>query len=274
LTITRVHVTVNASNAEAVADTMWMAGAAGIEELEANHASGPIVLIGAFADPLAAQAIAERWSGNLECVDDASGLDEWRRYATRVSAGKWTVVPAWLVVPADHDNPACIAIDPGRTFGSGSHVSTQLLLEQIDEIVGPGDSVIDLGCGSGVLSIAAARSGASTVVPVDIDPNSAEVTESNVELNSVSHIVGPVVAAVPQGLTADVVIANMLARDITPLLATVNSALSIGSKFATAGHLINQRDGIVSRCGQLSVTSTGFRGDWSVLTFSKLATQP
>ncbi len=253
---------------------MWMAGAAGIEELEANHASGPIVLIGAFADPLAAQAIAERWSGNLECVDDASGLDEWRRYATRVSAGKWTVVPAWLVVPADHDNPACIAIDPGRTFGSGSHVSTQLLLEQIDEIVGPGDSVIDLGCGSGVLSIAAARSGASTVVPVDIDPNSAEVTESNVELNSVSHIVGPVVAAVPQGLTADVVIANMLARDITPLLATVNSALSIGSKFATAGHLINQRDGIVSRCGQLSVTSTGFRGDWSVLTFSKLATQP
>jgi len=274
LTITRVHVTADASNAELVADTMWMAGAAGIEELEANHAIGPIVLIGAFADPLAAQAIAERWSGNLECVDDAAGLDEWRQHATRVSAGKWTVVPAWLADPADQNNPGCISIDPGRTFGSGSHVSTQLLLEQLDEIVGPGDSVIDLGCGSGVLSIAAALSGATTVVPVDIDPNSAEVTQSNAELNSVSHIVGPVVAAVPQGLKADVVIANMLARDITPLLPIVTSALSIGSKFATAGHLMNQRHGIVSRCGQLSVTGTALRGDWSMLIFAMLATQP
>jgi len=274
LTITRVHVKADASIAEVVADTMWMAGAAGIEELGAEDANGPIVLIGAFADPLAAQAIAERWSADLECVDEFAGLDEWRRYATRVSAGRWTVVPQWLVVPADQTNSACIAIDPGRTFGSGSHVSTQLLLERMDKIVSPGDRVVDLGCGSGVLSIAAARSGANKVVPVDIDPNSAAVTESNVELNSVSHIVGPVIAAVPQAPKADVVIANMLARDITPLLPTVISALSVGSKFATAGHLINQRDGIVAHCGQLSVISTAFRGDWSVLIFAKLALRP
>ena len=136
---------------------------------------------------------------------------------TRVSARLW-VVPSWHAAP---DGSAInIVLDPGLAFGTGSHPSTRLCLDWLDRHLIPGSSVIDYGCGSGILAIAAAKLGAGRVVGVDIDPLALVTSRYNAEQNRVAAtFVGA------DGLRlqpSDVVMANILSNPLkilAPLLA-------------------------------------------------------
>jgi ribosomal protein L11 methyltransferase len=135
----------------------------------------------------------------------------------RVSARLW-VVPSWHAAP---DGSAInIVLDPGLAFGTGSHPTTRLCLDWLDRHLFPGSSVIDYGCGSGILAIAAAKFGAGRVVGVDIDPLALVASRYNAEQNRVAAtFVG---ADGPRLQPADVVMANILSNPLkilAPLLA-------------------------------------------------------
>ena len=135
---------------------------------------------------------------------------------TRVSARLW-VVPSWHAAP---DGSAInIVLDPGLAFGTGSHPSTRLCLDWLDRHLVPGSSVIDYGCGSGILAIAAAKLGAGRVVGVDIDPLALVTSRYNAEQNRVAATFVGADGLRPQ--PSDVVMANILSnplRILAPLL--------------------------------------------------------
>lgn len=136
---------------------------------------------------------------------------------TRVSARLW-VVPSWHAAP---DGSAInIVLDPGLAFGTGSHPSTRLCLDWLDRHLIPGSSVIDYGCGSGILAIAAAKLGAGRVVGVDIDPLALVTSRYNAEQNRVAVTFVGADELRPQ--PSDVVMANILSNPLkilAPLLA-------------------------------------------------------
>ena len=135
----------------------------------------------------------------------------------RVSPRLW-VVPSWHAAP--ESSAINIVLDPGLAFGTGSHPTTRLCLDWLDRHLAPNSSVIDYGCGSGILAIAAAKLGAGTVVGVDIDPQALVVSRYNAEQNRVgATFIG---ADSPRPRPADVVMANILSNPLkilAPLLA-------------------------------------------------------
>jgi len=112
----------------------------------------------------------------------------WKTHYHPIKLGKSLVIqPAWI--PFEKTNRHPIIIDPGMAFGTGTHPTTQLCLVAIEDFLQEGQSVIDLGCGSGILSIAAARIGASQVLALDIDAVALENAQRNIDLNDMSQIV-------------------------------------------------------------------------------------
>lgn len=165
-------------DAELVIDRLWQAGAVGIEELDDLIRAG-------FADLATAESAAVAVGGMSRPVDDTTGLDGWRPHATAHRAGPFAIRPPWVDPLPDALD---LVIDPGHTFGSGSHPSTRLALALLDAVIEPGHHVVDLGTGSGVLAVAAARLGA-TVVAVDNDPAAADAVATNAEANGVGDAV-------------------------------------------------------------------------------------
>ena len=154
----------------------------------------------------------------------------WQKYYQPMAVGeKWYIVPEWergKPVPAGR---TAVYLNPGLTFGTGSHASTQLCLMGLEEYTLPGCAVLDLGCGSGILSIAAMNLGAGKALGVDIDPKSVDVAYENAELNGIGRDrytvrAGNVLS--DRGLVAELaqntyalVLANIVADVIIPLSA-------------------------------------------------------
>ena len=158
----------------------------------------------------------------------------------RVSRRLW-IVPSWQTAP---DATAInIVLDPGRAFGTGSHPTTRLCLEWLDTAIRGGESVLDYGCGSGILAIAAARLGAGTVMGMDIDPQAVETANANAAANGVkAQFVGA-----DRALTtpADVVVANILANPLIVLAPVISALTRPGGRVALSGILSDQFDEVV-----------------------------
>ncbi|MFN8019617.1 MAG: 50S ribosomal protein L11 methyltransferase [Acidimicrobiales bacterium] len=216
----RVVVEVDEAEAELVADLLWRAGAAGIEEQAT--ATGGVRLLAGLATraegsrALAAVVRAGHATAHLEPVVD-DGLDGWRAHAAPVRAGaSWLVAP-WLDVPPLGPGERVVWLDPARTFGSGSHPTTRLVVGVLERLARPGARVLDVGCGSGVLAIVAALGGA-TVTAIDIDPGAPAATRANAERNGVADRIAAsndALEAVPGSF--DLVAANLLAPVVAAL---------------------------------------------------------
>jgi ribosomal protein L11 methyltransferase len=137
-----------------------------------------------------------------------------------------------------HQAPAgrlAVRIDPGLAFGTGSHPTTRLVLGFLEERIRGGERVLDYGCGSGILAIAAARLGAAAVDAVDVDPQAVETTAENAAVNGVQ-----IRAALPDELPAatyDIVISNILAQPLIVLAPLLAARASPGARLALAGLL-------------------------------------
>ena len=164
------------STTELLVDALWRAGAVGVEEIDRS-------IRAAFTDTATATSVALRHGGRVEDVADTTGLDSWRDHAADYRAGRFHVRPPWIG-PDSSSRFIDLVIDPGHAFGSGSHPTTRLMLTALAEHVGPGDRVVDLGTGSGILAIAAARLGAD-VLGVDLDPAAAPAVQTNATANGV-----------------------------------------------------------------------------------------
>ena len=112
----------------------------------------------------------------------------WQKYYQPMAVGeKIWIVPEWERGKSVPDGRTAVYLNPGLTFGTGSHASTQLCLEGVEEHTAPGRDVLDLGCGSGILSIAALCLGAKSAIAVDIDPKAVDVAYENAALNGIGR---------------------------------------------------------------------------------------
>lgn len=146
------------------------------------------------------------------------------------------IVPTWCAPPAP--DAINIVLDPGLAFGTGSHPTTQLCLRWLARHVRAGDRVLDYGCGSGILAIAAAKLGAGDVTGVDIDPAAVAAARANAAANDVAVRFQD--AAAPLALDADLVVANILANPLKVLAPLIARHARDGARLALAGLLAPQ----------------------------------
>jgi ribosomal protein L11 methyltransferase len=170
----------------------------------------------------------------------------WQKYYKPLAVGeRLYIVPQWERTRPIPEGKTPVWLNPGLTFGTGSHASTQLCLEGLEQTVRPGDRVLDLGCGSGILSIAALCLGARYAAAVDIDPKAVDVAYENAALNGIGrdrYLVRAGNVLTDRGLVdqlaqerSQIVLANIVADVIIPLSAFVDKFLAPGGAFLCSG---------------------------------------
>ncbi len=175
------------------------------------------------------------------------------------------------VCPGEHrpeqDNAACVHLDPGLAFGTGTHPSTAGCLQWLDAHPPQAQRVLDYGCGSGILAIAALKLGARRALGVDNDPQALIATEANAHRNAVA---GRIQALPPQGLAAvgyDLVLANILARPLIALAPVLSVLTAPGAQIVLAGILSEQADAVIARYASwFTLQATALREDWVLLS--------
>ena len=212
--------------ADALSDALMEAGAHSVAvEWPDSLANVVKALFDEQADAEAALRMAVAASGarirariGVERVADEDWVRASQAQFAPFRAGRLWVGAGWHAAPSDAS--AIVRIDPGMAFGTGSHPTTRLVLRFLEQNVRGGERLLDYGCGSGILAIAAAKLGAGTIDAVDIDPQSVEVTRANASANAVA-----LTASRSEDLASgryDLVVANILAQpliDLAPLLA-------------------------------------------------------
>lgn len=213
--------------------------------------------------------------GTIETVEvfESDWANEWKKYYKPTRIGERIVIkPSWEAFepePAD----LIIEIDPGGAFGSGTHETTSMCIEQLDKRVKPDTVVYDIGCGSGILAIAAAKLGAKEVIAVDLDQAAIETSIENVRLN---HVVGKVdvrhgnLMEVVTG-KADIVVANIIADVICFLSESIHEFMHEDSLFITSGIINLKLEQVLTtlKANGLEVVEVVEKGEWAVVV-SKL----
>ncbi|WP_419686165.1 50S ribosomal protein L11 methyltransferase [Burkholderia theae] len=152
------------------------------------------------------------------------------------------------VVPSWHDAPdpdaLVLELDPGLAFGTGSHPTTRLCMEWLEQSVKPGQSVLDYGCGSGILAILAKKCGANPVIGIDIDPQAVESARQNSERNRAEVTYG-LPDACPEG-EFDIVVANILSNPLKLMASMLASKVKPGGRIALSGVLARQADEVAA----------------------------
>ena len=193
----------------------------------------------------------------VRVIKEEEWQESWKEHFHVLRVGMRTViVPTWRTYEP-RENDVVITIDPGMAFGTGHHPTTRMCLELLEIHVEPGDRVLDLGCGSGVLSIAAAKLGASDVLGLEIDPIAASVAERNVRENRVQNTVTTDEATLPHPQAksdgCDLLVANVSAKVITELAEHIVSVVRSEGTLIFSGILDKQRTEVIERMVGLGV---------------------
>jgi ribosomal protein L11 methyltransferase len=200
----------------------------GFEELDGSD--GGVELV-AYTDPGGEERLWHAFGG-VRGDDVASGWeDNWKQFHKPVRIGAIWVGPPWEEAPAD---ALAVVVDPGRAFGTGAHATTRLCIELLQDL--PRGSLLDVGCGSGVLSIAAAKLGFAPVTSVDVDPAAVESTAENARRNGVEVEVSLVDALAAPLPAADVAIANIALEPVGAIARRVDAV-----RLVTSGYLEGER---------------------------------
>jgi ribosomal protein L11 methyltransferase len=176
-------------------------------------------------------------------VNEEEWATAWKKYYNPVKISeRFTIVPTWEEYTPVSSDELIIELDPGMAFGTGTHPTTVMCIQALERTVKQGDNVVDVGTGSGVLSIAAAMLGAESVKALDLDEVAVNSARLNIKLNKVQHIVdvsqNNLLDGVEQG--ADVVVANILAEVILRFTDDVASVVKEGGYFIASG-IIQQK---------------------------------
>ena len=203
--------------------------------------------------------------------------ESWKENYPPVEVGeKLVVLPYWLAEDAKDRLP--VILDPGLTFGTGAHPSTQMVIEAMEQLVQPGSHCLDLGSGSGILSIAALRLGAKSAIGVDIDPKAEDIARENAAYN---HFAAPEFTALTGNVTTDrplmqrllenrydVVLVNIVADVIIQLAPVLPGFLEENSVLICSGILDTRLPEVIAALEQagLTVTQTRAKEDWRCIT--------
>ncbi|MGS3184604.1 50S ribosomal protein L11 methyltransferase [Aeromonas taiwanensis] len=216
------------------------------------------------------QIFGEDVGYKVEQLEDKDWVREWMDHFHPMQFGErlW-ICPSWRDVP--DPEAVNVMLDPGLAFGTGTHPTTALCLQWLDGLDLTGKTVVDFGCGSGILGIAALKLGAARVIGIDIDPQAIQASRDNAERNGVAGQIELYLPAdQPQDVEADVVVANILAgplRELAPLIAGHGKA---GSLMALSGVLESQAPELETIYGQwFEMDPTAVKEEWCRLSGRK-----
>ena len=205
---------------------------------------------------------------------DEDWSDTWKQYFHTMEIGERILVkPYWEEIEKPQDR-VVFSINPGMSFGTGSHETTQLCLTQLEKYITPDSLMLDLGCGSGILSVVSLLLGAKKAVAVDIDPNCIDTAYENADMNGISRdrykvisgnvVTDPDVKAIISEHKYDVVAANIVADVIIGLAPAARLYMKEGGVFITSGIIDGRQDEVrsVLESEGFTVISTERRKDW------------
>lgn len=263
--------TVPAAVAELAADRLWTAGAQAVEQRDLTDGRVELRTSLASDDDVAAARLGEvapGWSVDFVEVD-ARPAETWREFARPIVVSDRLVIrPAWQPggeVPGVLD----VAIEPGGSFGLGDHPTTRSTAAVLDELIVPGQRVLDVGCGSGVLAIIAALRGAARVVAIDIAEPAREATDDNARRNGVTEVVEA--STTPLDSVEgrfDLVVANILAPTLVALAPDLRRVTAIGGRLVISGVLADGYDHVVAALAPMRVVAAEQVDGWSAVTLA------
>ena len=209
--------------------------------------------------------------------DDSEWKDNWKEYFKPAKVSEKIIVcPTWEEYELSGDEKAAgmriLRIDPGMAFGTGTHETTSLCLKAMEKYMKPGDSVLDVGCGSGILSIAADLLGAGDVLGIEIDPVAVEVSRENLKLNGCGTHVRIIEGDLTKGVDyqADIVVANLMADLVEMLSPDVRRHMKPGAKYISSGIIDEKLEEVaeaVRACG-FEIEEIKYDGMWRAIVAS------
>ncbi|MDU5807596.1 50S ribosomal protein L11 methyltransferase [Finegoldia magna] len=196
-------------------------------------------------------------------IEDMDWANQWKKYYEPFYIGNILIKPSWIDI--DESDHTVVEINPGMAFGTGLHETTNLCIEQLQELKLIDKIVLDIGCGSGILSVVSSKLGAKEVFATDIDPLAIEATLENANLNKISNInavQGSLLDKVDKKY--DVVVANILLNVLDILIPDLPKALKKDGVFICSGLINSQRDNIVNTLekNNLEIVEISEKGEW------------
>jgi ribosomal protein L11 methyltransferase len=274
--VTAFVVSVAADAADLASDALWQLGVRGIEERTSPTDPGVTELWTSVGEGEDAVERAVRhlvvglrsvgWEWRTEQVDDRAA-QTWREFATPVVVDDVvTVAPAWQHAAA-RPGGVTILVEPLGAFGLGDHPTTLLSLRAVRPMLDDRCDVLDVGCGTGVIAVMAARLGARSVRAIDIASGAVEATRHNARLNGVDDAV--VVDTAPLATVEavfDVVVANILAPSLVELAADLRRTTSVDGRLIVSGVLDGAHDHVLAALAPMVVEHTDVLDGWAAVT--------
>ncbi|MFD1335425.1 50S ribosomal protein L11 methyltransferase [Oceanobacillus iheyensis] len=211
---------------------------------------------------------------SLSEVHEEEWATAWKKYYKPVKiSNRITITPTWEEYTPVSSDELIIELDPGMAFGTGTHPTTVLSIQGLEAYVKPGDLVMDVGCGSGVLSIAAAKLGADKVYAYDLDEIAVKSTKLNSKLNQIHESVKVKQNNLLEGVQqeADVIVSNILAEIIVRFVDDAWSNLKAGGYFITSGIIQNKKQLVIDNLTKqgFEVISLNEMEDWVSIVAKK-----
>ena len=210
----------------------------------------------------------------LQKVKEEEWANAWKQYYKPFRAAKQIVIePTWEKATFVQEGDQVIKLDPGMAFGTGTHETTSLCIQSLEQYVTPNDTILDIGCGSGILGIVAGKLGAKKVIGVDIDPNAIKVAKENVQINQVDEIVeirqGDLLEVVEE--KTDCIVANIIADVIIKLVESVPQVLRPKGFFIASGIIMERLEEVKQAIEKSSfdLVEVLTKGDWAAVVARK-----
>lgn len=214
-------------------------------------------------------------------TEDKDWINNWKQYFHQFYVDDILIKPSWEELKEEDKDKLLIQIDPGTAFGTGMHETTQLCIRQIRKYLKDGDRILDVGTGSGILSIAALKLGAGYALGTDLDPCAVTAVKENMEVNGLKEdqydvILGniiddPKVQSEAGEEAYDIVTANILAEVLLPLTPVVIHQLKKGGIYITSGIIDDKETVVVEavKAAGLEVLEVTHQGEWVSVTARK-----
>mgnify|MGYP002780735831 FL=1 len=275
-----LHIDVALEESEFVSDRLWELGATGVEERDQGTLDGPSsaqaqrTLVAHFeTEDEAQQALRELkpLPGRLVYIEGDDWREGWKQYfhPFRVGHRLW-IRPSWEEVQSLADEKI-VTIDPGAAFGSGAHESTRLVLKEVERRVLGNERVLDVGCGSGILAIAALMLGARSALGIENDALALEVAQENAAHNGVAERFKTALTPVQRlRSTYDLVLANIEAHVLIPMAEALKKRVAEGGCLVLSGILRHQRDEVLAAYGaSLGQALISSEGEWIAIVLHR-----
>ncbi|MGN0471860.1 MAG: 50S ribosomal protein L11 methyltransferase [Lachnospiraceae bacterium] len=217
----------------------------------------------------------------LSETEDKDWINNWKEFFHQFYIDDLLVIPSWEEVPEEDRDKKILHIDPGTAFGTGKHETTQLCIKQLKKYVQPGDEILDVGTGSGILGILALMFGAGHVVGTDLDPCAITAAYENMDVNGIDR--GDFDVMIGNLITDkdiqdrvgyekyDIVMANILAEVLVPLTPVITAQMKPGGIYITSG-IISDKESTVCKAVEdagLTILEVTRQGEWVSVTARK-----